>query len=682
MTYQLGIDLGTTFTAAAIADADGVRMAALTHDGIAIPSVVTRTADGIAVGTEALTVAATRPWLVAREFKRRFGDETPFIIGDDRWTASELTGLLYTWVFDHVAAVEGSVPEHVVVTHPATWSVHRLGLLADATSGRDAPCSFLPEPSAAAVHYHERSRMEPGSTIAVYDLGGGTFDATVVRRSNDGYEILGRPAGLEQLGGLDFDQVVFDLVVESMPEVFEDLDPDDLNVQRSVARLREECTRAKIALSFDARTAVPVVLPGVVSDVLIARSDFEERIEPYVSSSIATLDETIRTADMTAEDLTAILLVGGSSRVPMVAERLFSALGVDVVVDTHPKFAVAKGAVLSQVDHPSASTPTPPPPSLDIEPSVMPDATVDITALVAASSSPRLVIVSGPSAGTAFALAEGATTIGRSPDRADLVVPDPAASRLHLRIDRSGMELQLTDLGSTAGTKVDRVGVVGSLPIKSGSLIEMGSTWLLIDDPLRRSATPGAVVLELAPEPQPRSIGRPGHGWATLGFGGEPLAPVHLPLLGATTDLAVPGTLGKDLLRSLVTELLVLEPSLPVAVLTDDVSGWLFAETVCVSDPSAIADTVLDHGVLVIVRDGFADDALAPLRERAGSGGVVWLHEPPSAWPGAEQLIRMDPTTAAIEVISSAAHLVVDVPVTLGKSAVDAVDLSRPRPSP
>ncbi len=698
MTYELGIDLGTTFTAAAVADADGVRMIDLTHEGVAIPSVLTRTSDGIAVGSEALTVAATRPWLVAREFKRRFGDETPFIIGDDRWTASQLTGLLYEWVFDQVTSMEGAPPSHVVVTHPATWSVHRLALLTEATSTRRVECSFLPEPSAAAVHYHERSRIDPGSTIGVYDLGGGTFDATIIRRTGTGYEILGRPTGLDQVGGLDFDQAVFDLVVESMPAVFDALDPDDVNVQRSVARLREECTRAKIGLSFDARAVVPVVLPGVVTDVLIARSDFEERIEPYVSSSIATLRETIDTADLEADDLDAILLVGGSSRVPMIAERMFAALGVEIVVDTHPKFAVAKGAVLSQVDRVSEPTPAPEPPDQpDLEPSVVPNATVDISSLVSVAGTPRLVIVTGPSAGTVFELPEGATTVGRSADRSDLTVPDPAASRVHLRIERAGNELELRDLGSTKGTKVDRLPVVAPVPLVSGSLIEMGSTWILVDDPLRRTATPGAAVLDLAHAAHPVTGGRPGHGWATLGFGGEPLGPVHLQLLGRTTDLVVPGSLGDDILRSLLAEILVLEPSLPISLVVADPSGWSFVGSGIIDDPDRVPAAVRDHGLLVIRPEGFEPEALRPLRDRSGDrAGVVWMHDPPPTWPAGDQAIRLDPATASIEVTSTseaiplaagavpfaAGAVSVDVPTTLGPNALGAVDLSRPTPSP
>ncbi|MEZ5227268.1 MAG: FHA domain-containing protein [Acidimicrobiales bacterium] len=128
----------------------------------------------------------------------------------------------------------------------------------------------------------------------------------------------------------------------------------------------------------------------------------------------------------------------------------------------------------------------------------MPNVTVDISAIVASMAAPRLVVVSGPNAGTASALDEGSTTVGRSGDRVDVVVPDPAASRVHLRIDRNGNELRLTDLGSTTGTKVDRVPVDGTVEVTSGSLIEMGSTWLFVDDPMRRVATPGAVVIDLA----------------------------------------------------------------------------------------------------------------------------------------------------------------------------------------
>ena len=690
MSYSIGIDLGTTFTAAAVADDQGVRMAGLTHDGVAIPSVLTRTSDGIAVGDAALAVAATKPWMVAREFKRRFGDDTPFIIGDDRWTALELTGMLFDWVLEHVASIEGAPPSSVAITHPATWSVHRLELLEKATSSAAVERQFVPEPVAAAVHYHERSRVDIGASIAIYDLGGGTFDATVLRRTEDGYSVVGRPSGVDQLGGLDFDQVVFDLVVETMPEVFADLDPDDIDIQRSVARLREECTRAKIGLSFDARASVPVVLPGVATDVLVARSDFESRIEPYVSRSMATLADTIQTAGLEADDLSSVLLVGGSSRVPMVAERLHATLGVEVVIDTHPKFSVAMGAVLSLPDQvPSKQRPSERAATASgVESNVLPHPTVDISHLLASVAEPRLVIVSGPSAGRTFELAEGSTTIGRSGDRADFAVPDPAASRLHLRIERSGASLVATDLGSTAGTRVDRQMITEPVALEVGSLIEMGSTWLLIDDPLRRIATPGAVLLDLIGTEDPVSVGKPGRGWATLGFGDDPLRPVRIQLVGRTTHIEIPGSLGEDLLRSMLLEMDVLEPTLPIAVLTDNPDRWSFIasdtfHSVLCRAPSEIPANVLDHGLLII-DFGPLDVADADrFDERsAPDSGIVWL----GGWrgdqhqgdqdQGADQVIRLDLATAAVELASGGTGIWVDVPATLGESAIDGIEFS------
>lgn len=670
MTFVLGVDLGTTFTAAAIADAEGVRMVGLTHEGFAIPSVLTRTSDGIAVGDAALSVAATKPWMVAREFKRRFGDETPFVIGDDHWRASELTGMLFDWVIERVVAIEGAAPTHVAITHPATWSVHRLDLLDQATNSLVGERTFIPEPTAAAIHYHERARIDVGSSIAIYDLGGGTFDATVLRRTNDGYEVLGRPSGIDQLGGLDLDQVVFDLVVETMPEQFADLDPDDVDTQRCVARLREECTRAKIGLSFDARVAVPVVVPGAATDVLVTRSDFEARIEQYIALSLATLAETIRAAALEPSDLASILLVGGSSRVPVIAERLYAAFGVDVVVDAHPKFAVAMGAVLSLSSQGRSSQNAPSQARVAVEAAGLPDPTVDISQLLESMASPRVVIVSGPSAGRTFALEEGKTTIGRSADKANIAVPDPVASRLHLEIERSGAELLVTDLGSTAGTRVDRSAISEAVPVRAGSLVEMGSTWLLIDDPLRRTATPGAVLLDQLGSSDPATAGKPARGWATLGFGGDPLAPVRVQLIGQSTQVAIPASLGGDLVRSMLVELLVVEPMLPIAVLSADATRWSIAGSeACLLSICATVDEipgdVFDHGVLVIDQ-GFD----SPTGRGSRQSGLVWLSEHSTEGHHIDQLIRLDSATAAVELLSGDVRTWVDVPATLASAAV------------
>src|SRR5690606_18663217 len=98
------------------------------------------------------------------------------------------------------------------------------------------------EPEAAARHYAEHGNVPDGAVVAVYDLGGGTFDACVLRRDADGgFELLGRPDGIERLGGLDLDEAVFGHVQRSSPEAFADLDADDASVRAALIRIRDDC---------------------------------------------------------------------------------------------------------------------------------------------------------------------------------------------------------------------------------------------------------------------------------------------------------------------------------------------------------------------------------------------------------------------------------------------------------
>ncbi|MFT7599894.1 MAG: molecular chaperone DnaK [Acidimicrobiales bacterium] len=348
--YALAIDLGTTYTAAAIADDRGVRMVELAHDRAAVRSVVSPSTTSLLVGEEALSVAAATPWKVVREFKRRFGDPTPFIVETGTYKSEQLMARLAEWVVEQASSMEGERPHTLVLTHPATWGEFKLKMLDELARGIGIPnVRLLPEPTAAAIHYHERSRVPDGASIAVYDLGGGTFDAAVLERRADGYIIRGQPRGLDHVGGIDFDEAVFNLVLEGLDGALEKLDPEDLSAQRSVARLREECTRAKVALSFDTRVVLPVLLPGLATEVMVQRSQFEKSISPYIDRTVETMKDALDSAGLTSQALRAVLLVGGSSRLPMVSHALTSALGVNVVIDTHPKHAVAMGAALSNL---------------------------------------------------------------------------------------------------------------------------------------------------------------------------------------------------------------------------------------------------------------------------------------------------------------------------------------------
>jgi hypothetical protein len=166
----------------------------------------------------------------------------------------------------------------------------------------------------------------------------------VLRRTATGFAILGEPEGIERLGGIDFDAAVFNHVRTSLGTKLDDLDEDDPAVISAVSRLREECVAAKEALSADTDTAIPVLLPSVTTEVRLTRGELESMVRPALHGSIEALQRAVRSAGLSAADLHSVLLVGGSSRMPIVGQLVSAELGRPVAVDTHPKHAVALGA--------------------------------------------------------------------------------------------------------------------------------------------------------------------------------------------------------------------------------------------------------------------------------------------------------------------------------------------------
>jgi len=361
MSYLLGIDVGTTRTAAATGRPDGgvgdFEIVNLGDRSSSIPSVLYIGDDGsVLVGGAAERRATTEPDHVVREFKRRIGDPTPFVVAGRPYAPEELSARLVRWVVDRVAEREGGPADRIAITHPASWGGHKKERLAGALSGHGIAATFLAEPQAAALHYAAAERVEAGSTIAVYDLGGGTFDAAVVHKDGRGFALAGRPEGLERLGGIDFDEVVFEHVRSGLPQAFEGLDETDPAVLAAVAGVRRECSEAKEALSSDTEVSIPVLTPAAQGSVRLHRSEFEAMIRPRVEETVDALRRAVSSAGLVPDRLSAVLLVGGSSRIPLVAELVSEQLGRPVAVDADPKNAIAKGAALSL--HPVGVTAT------------------------------------------------------------------------------------------------------------------------------------------------------------------------------------------------------------------------------------------------------------------------------------------------------------------------------------
>lgn len=373
MTYHLGIDLGTTYTAAAVHEGSrqrGPEVVTLGQRGPTVPSVLYLQPDGgFVAGDAAERHAVTDPQRIARQFKRRLGDPTPLLVGGAGVPAEVLTGHLLRWVVETVVRAQGGrPPASVVLTHPANWGPYKRDLLDKAAEVAGlTSVTLITEPQAAAISYSSQERVDEGAVVAVYDLGGGTFDAAVLRKDADGgFTALGSPEGIERLGGIDVDAALFAHVTAAIGEAYETLDPDDPQALAAVSRLRMDCTQAKEGLSLDSEIRVPVLLPSVQTEVRVTRTELEEMVRPTLAETVTALERALRSASLTPDMVDHVLLVGGSSRIPLVSQLVSSGLGRPVAVDAHPKHAIALGAAIlaareaGALPAPAASLPPPP----------------------------------------------------------------------------------------------------------------------------------------------------------------------------------------------------------------------------------------------------------------------------------------------------------------------------------
>lgn len=349
MSYCLGIDIGTSVTAASLCRvSDGVvapqESVSLGAGSTTAPSAVFLGEDGLVlVGDAAHRRAATAPDRVLRGCTRRVGDPVAMMVGDDDITGEEVYAVIARWAVDTVTEREGCAPDSVVLTHPPEWKGHRTALVREALAAVGLPEAVLiTEPEAAAVHHDIQDPAPVGEAVAVYDLGGTGFGAALLRKKAEGaFELVGESVGIERLGGADIDQLVFERAVESLGQNLGDLDPDDPGTAAAVARLRQDCREAKEALSFDSETTISAPLPGA-QQVRLMRSELEAMVAPLVGQTVHALRQVM--AEAGSQGVRCIDLVGGSSRIPLVAQLLSQEFGLPVHIAANPMTTAAAGA--------------------------------------------------------------------------------------------------------------------------------------------------------------------------------------------------------------------------------------------------------------------------------------------------------------------------------------------------
>ncbi|MCW0211869.1 MAG: Hsp70 family protein [Pseudonocardia sp.] len=346
MRYGLGVDLGTSTVAAAVARADGVETVMLGDRSVVAPVVVHAGEDGVLVtGDAAERRAGVAPDRTVRQLRRRLGEPTPITLGGTPYRVTELLAAVLRDVVAKVATLQGGPPDHVVLSRPAHWGPTRVALLTEVARLAGLPgATTVSDPEAAALRYAEVRGLRPGEQVAVYDLGGGTFDSAVLRRVAGGVELVGLAEGIERLGGTDFDDAILAHLDFRTGGALSGLDQQDPRSTAALARLREECVLAKESLSVDAEAEVPVYLPGRHEDVLLTRAELEAMMRAPVESTIGVMQRALRSARVSPADLRAVVLVGGSTRIPLVAAMVREGLGGAVAVEPQAEQSVALGA--------------------------------------------------------------------------------------------------------------------------------------------------------------------------------------------------------------------------------------------------------------------------------------------------------------------------------------------------
>lgn len=352
MPYVLGIDIGGTCTTAAVSRLrDGTwsppEIVRLGTQSYTVPSVLHMSANGsFTVGDPGQHGTPMDGGRTVREFARRIGDDVPLVVAGETCTPQALTAVLAMWVVERVLAEEGVQPDQVVLSHPAGWGPYRRELLHEAlwdiglTNVR-----LLPEPLMAAESH--ASRGFAAGTLAVYALGADGFEASVVRRAHPaGFEVLACMSGVEPLGGADFDEALVDHVRTQLRRELQQLDPADPHARLALSGLRRECTRAKEKLTVADQTDVIVQLPQGQTRVPVSRAQFEDLIRPPLQVTVDTLTRTVRSCGLQPHQIDGILLMGGSSRIPLVAELVGTRFPGPVAVEPDPQLTTARGAAL------------------------------------------------------------------------------------------------------------------------------------------------------------------------------------------------------------------------------------------------------------------------------------------------------------------------------------------------
>ena len=347
MSKIIGIDLGTTNSCVAVLEAGEPKVIPNPEGNRTTPSVVAFKNGERIVGDAAKRQAITNPNTVS-SIKRLMGTSEKVGIEGKKYTPEEVSAMILSYMKDYAESYLGEKVDKAVITVPAYFNDAQRQ--ATKNAGKIAGLNverIINEPTAAALAYG-LDKQEKNQTILVYDLGGGTFDVSILELGDGVFEVKST-AGNNHLGGDDFDNKIMDYLVETFKkENGVDLSKDKMAMQR----LKEVAEKAKKDLSGMTSTQVsaPFISQGedgpLHLDLTLTRAKFEDLIRDLVESTLGPVRQAIKDAKIKNSEIDKVLLVGGSTRIPMVQELIKKELGKEPSREVNPDEVVAMGAAI------------------------------------------------------------------------------------------------------------------------------------------------------------------------------------------------------------------------------------------------------------------------------------------------------------------------------------------------
>ncbi len=341
----IGIDLGTTNSCVAVMEGGSPNVITNSEGARTTPSVVAFQKDGERiVGQVAKRQAVTNADRTIMSIKRKMGTTEKVTIDGKAYTPQEISAMVLSKLKSDAEAYLGEPVTQAVITVPAYFNDSQRQATKDA--GKIAGLEVLRiinEPTAAALAY---GMTDMDKTVMVYDLGGGTFDVSILEIADGVFEVLSTN-GDTHLGGDDFDQAIIDYLVKT----FKETDGIDLsNDKMAMQRLKEAAEKSKIELSATTTSAISLPFIAVDAsgpknlDITLTRAKFEELTASLVDRTLVSIRNAMRDANLQPSQIDEVLLVGGSSRIPAVQEAVKKEMGKDPHKGINPDECVAVGA--------------------------------------------------------------------------------------------------------------------------------------------------------------------------------------------------------------------------------------------------------------------------------------------------------------------------------------------------